>query len=84
MSKVIDIDVRDLPAPEPLEVIVNALGALEMGSYIKMIHRQIPNMLLPILKNNGFKWIIRDLQDEVRVYIYIKTDKEIEKELGNV
>ena len=84
MSKEIFIDVRDLPPPQPLEKIVDALGELDLGIYIKMLHRQRPNMLFPILKKNGFDFLIKEESDEVLIYIFIKKDKELKKELEDV
>ncbi len=84
MNKEIFVDVRELPAPEPLEVMVNTLGELEFGAYIKMHHRQMPNMLFPILTRNGYGYFVQKGEDEVFVYIYIKKDKQIKKELEDV
>lgn len=84
MSKEISIDVRDLPAPEPMEKIVNALGEVEIGTYIKMIHRQRPNMLFPILKQNGFDFLVKEDGEEILIFIFSKKDKDLKKELEDV
>jgi len=78
------LDVRDLPAPEPLEAVVNALGEVDTGVYIKMHHRQRPNMLFPILKKNGFDFCIKERDDEVYIFIYLKSDRDLKKEIEDV
>lgn len=69
------MDTRELPSPEPLERVLNTLSELKEGSYIKMIHRMEPALLFPILKNNGFDYLLRRGEgDEIRLYIFLRGD----------
>ena len=54
MAEVIRVDTRELPAPEPMERVLNRLGEIQEGSYLEMRHRMRPELLLNILRNNGF------------------------------
>lgn len=53
------IDVRDLPAPEPMQRVMPALEALVGGEYIHVIQRFEPHCLLLLLKNTGYEAIYR-------------------------
>lgn len=48
------IDVSALAHPEPLEIMTEAIGTLERGEYIRMIHRLEPLPLYEILLRRGF------------------------------
>ena len=74
MTEVIRIDTRELPAPEPMEKVLNRLGEIQEGSYLEMHHRMRPEMLLNILRNNGFDYRVREKHDEVFVYIFRSDD----------
>ena len=67
------VDVRELPAPEPLEKILNTLPEIGEGSYMKVLHRMEPALLFPILKQNGFDFLLKKA-GVVEVYIFLKRD----------
>ena len=48
------IDVSTLPAPEPLEAVLDALTHLSPGDYLRVLHRREPWPLFPILEERGF------------------------------
>ena len=77
MMREIVIDTRELPSPEPLERVVNALAEVTTGNYIKMVHRMEPLMLFPILKNNGFEYVKKPIGEEIEVYIFLKDDAAV-------
>lgn len=69
----IELDVRDLPTPEPMQVALSALFKLEQGEIIHFKHIMVPQLLLPRLNNHFYK-MIED--DEVDLYICHKDDEE--------
>ena len=72
------LDCRDLEAPEPLNLAVATLPKLDEQSYIKMIHRLEPMMLLTILKENNYGYDIKHTSNEVLIYIYKNDEKKRE------
>ena len=48
------IDVRDLPAPEPLQKILPAIDVLGAGEFLHVIHRREPIYLFRVLEETGF------------------------------
>ncbi len=48
------LDVRDLPAPEPLTQILSNLQSLSAGEYLVVYHRQEPCALFPKVSSIGF------------------------------
>ncbi len=50
-----ELDVRDLPAPEPFERIVETLSALPAGDTLRVIHRREPLLLYPALERLGWR-----------------------------
>ena len=70
----IELDVRDLPAPEPMQVALTALFKLQEGEIIHFHHIMVPQMLLPRL-NEHFYEILED-GDDVHLYICHKNDEE--------
>ena len=81
MMREIVIDTRELPSPEPLERVVNALAEVTTGNYIKMIHRMEPVMLFPILKNNGFDYFKKPDGESIMIYIFLKEDAAVRTHL---
>ncbi|MDF1880220.1 DUF2249 domain-containing protein [Sulfurimonas sp. MAG313] len=81
---IIELDVRDLPSPEPMQAALSALVKLKEGDIIHFHHRIKPDMLLPRL-NNYFYEMIED--DEVHIYICKKDDalcqQSIKELIGN-
>lgn len=56
MSQDIDLDVRGLPAPEPLEHCLEALADLAAGQRLKMQIDREPYPLYSILERDGFQY----------------------------
>ena len=69
----IELDTRELAAPEPFQVALSALVKLERGEIIHFKHRMVPMMLMPRLREYYFE-MIED--DEVDIYICHKNDKD--------
>ncbi len=49
----IELDVRELDHPLPLEMAINAFKKLSNSEIIHMIHRREPVPLFEIIANNG-------------------------------
>jgi hypothetical protein len=78
----IEVDVRDLEPPLPMQEVLSRVPELSVECYIKMIHRQEPKLLFDILNKRGCKFISRQFsEDEWNIYIYLNFADEIEKEL---
>lgn len=50
------LDVSDLPAPVPLERILDALSDLPAGDRLRVKHRREPYPLYLMLRNMGYRW----------------------------
>ena len=48
-------DVQDLPAPEPMQKIMEAVADLGEGQYVRMMHRMEPYPLYSVLEDMGFQ-----------------------------
>jgi hypothetical protein len=66
----IELDCRELEAPEPMERVLNNLYKIDEQNYIKMIHRIEPMMLYPVLQNNGYSHHTVLKNETVFIYIY--------------
>lgn len=55
----IELDVSELPAPEPFEQIMKALMVLSADEYLKVSHRRQPLLLYKPLTENGFKFHVQ-------------------------
>ena len=71
MNEVIELDVRELPAPEPIQEALSALVHLKEGVIIHFWHRMTPDMLMPRLGEYYYEMIE---EDEVHLYICKKDD----------
>jgi len=69
----IELDVRDMPAPEPMQAALSALFKLQEGEVIHFHHIMVPQMLLPRLNNHFFE--IKEEGDDVHLYICHKNDE---------
>ena len=69
----IELDARDLPAPEPFQLGLSALMRLKKGEVIHLRHRMVPMLLIPRLK--GYFYTIVE-EDEVDLYICHKDDED--------
>lgn len=70
----IELDVRDMPAPEPMQAALTALFKLNAGEIIHFHHVMVPQMLLPRLSNHFYE--IKEDGDDVHLYICNKDDEE--------
>lgn len=69
------LDVSDLEPCEPLERTLQAVGNLNAGEYLRVIHRREPHLLYPVLEKMGFDWRIRPGgASEFEIYIWKRTD----------
>jgi len=58
-------DTRNLPAPEPMMTILEALKNLQRGECLLMVHRMAPALLFPILERAGWFYEITPLKEEL-------------------
>jgi len=72
MSQVIELDVRELSAPEPIQEALSALVNLQVGVIIHFWHRMKPDMLMPRL---GSYYYEMKEEDEIHLYICKKDDE---------
>ena len=49
----IELDLRELPAPEPLQKVLAALDGMSAGDFLHALHRRDPQCLFPILEEMG-------------------------------
>lgn len=69
------LDVSELEPCEPMERALEAARDLQPGEYIRMVHRQEPRLLYPMLERLGMAWHTRE-SEPVEVLIY-RVDDEI-------
>ncbi len=60
----IELDVRDLEPPEPLQQALAALTALKPGEQLRMLHRREPFPLYAMLRERGFTYRTTQLADD--------------------
>lgn len=71
------LDLRHLPAPEPMERILDAVEALTPGHTIEALTPFWPAPLLPILESQGCAWRREPGPDgHDRVLIFLREDAE--------
>lgn len=64
------LDVRTLPPPEPMELTLLVLEKLPDGASLVQINERVPQFLLPILEDRGFRIsVLRTEGGEVRLEI---------------
>ena len=75
----IDLDVRGLPAPEPLQRVVALLPRLREGrTFIRMIHRQEPCLLFPILEKQALAYrMIQRSDGSFSIWIYPQQERQL-------
>ncbi len=77
--RVIELDVRTLEHPVPLEKAVSAFAVLAQGEVLHMIHRKNPLPLFDILGKQGGRY--RTYEDENGIWhILIARDPAIDLE----
>lgn len=69
--KVLELDVKELPMPEPMETIMHAIEILGSNEAIYVRHRKIPLYLLEELGNMPYRVFVSELtENDVRILIY--------------
>ena len=79
MSAKITLDTRELEAPEPMTLVLNALSELNENTFIKMVHRMEPVMLYTTLTNNDLNYKVVHNENDVSIYIWDNSFKEQSK-----
>lgn len=65
------IDVRELPLPQPMHAILEALDTLPAGTALFVYHKRIPVFLLPELAQRKFDYRVKEVtNDEVHLLIF--------------
>jgi hypothetical protein len=85
----ISLDVSELPAPEPLEKVLELISKTSKSEIICMIHRQHPCALLPLLTERGYSMkTVNSKNNLTYIYIWYSTNLDaeniIDKEITNV
>lgn len=74
-DKLIEIDVRPLPMPQPMHTILGELDKMGDDQALFVNHKRIPVFLLPELDEMGYTYRIKKISDgEVRLLIFKKPD----------
>lgn len=63
------LDVSALPAPEPLERVLDALADLPSGDRLCVIHHREPYPLYDLLKRMGYRWETQVEGERYRILI---------------
>ena len=72
-ENVIELDVRELPPPEPMMKILETLPQIDDNSVLLVHHHREPMMLYPKLEERGFEAITNKINDNYfKVLIYRK------------
>ncbi len=64
-----EIDVRMLEMPEPMVTILDELSRLPEGYGLLVHHKKVPQFLLPELKSRGYRWMTKEGENEVLMFI---------------
>ncbi len=63
MAQVLTVDGRNLPAPEPMERVLEAIEDLPSGDTVRfLIHRE-PYPLYDLLRRGGYAWTTEPQDD---------------------
>jgi uncharacterized protein (DUF2249 family) len=69
-DNVVVLDVRGLEPPEPMVRTLAALEELPAGATLVQLNVRVPQFLLPMLEERGFRYEVREQTDElVRLFI---------------
>jgi len=74
----VHLDLRNLPPPEPMERILEAIGELAPGDRIEALTPFWPAPLLPILEQQGCAWRREPTPSghHARITIFLREDAE--------
>ncbi len=75
-DRLIEIDVRDLPMPQPMMTILEALEDLRSGQTLFVQHKKVPVFLLPELKERGFGYRIKEITDHHVQLLIFKNEQK--------
>ena len=64
------VDVRELPAPEPLQKVLEVIDASAPQDVVCMIHRQNPHLLFDILMKRGLSFKVTETNEQFSIYIW--------------
>jgi hypothetical protein len=64
------VDVRSLPMPQPMLMILKSLEELRPDMALLVHHRKVPMMLLPELTERNLGYAIKQVDGEVYLIIY--------------
>ncbi len=75
------LDVSDYPAPEPLQMALEAIEQLAEGTFLHLHHRRYPRLLFEQLEKRGFESGTRSGPDDsCSVFIWKNGDVEASQE----
>jgi len=74
-GRMVTIDVRSLPMPQPMMRILEALQELGEDKALFVYHKKVPMFLLPELKTQHFGHVLRQSPDGVHMIIYREEEK---------
>ncbi len=78
----IDLDVSELPPPEPLDIILAKLQELGPGEWLCVRHRQQPYPLYNLLETGGLSWQVHYAgPGDFRILIWRPGDSAAEQEM---
>ena len=60
---VITVDCRELELPEPMVVVLEAIEKLQNSEVLKMLDRQSPRLLFPLLEERGMMTHLDKFED---------------------
>lgn len=72
------LDVSEMQAPKPMELVLEAMENLQDSQYIKMIHRMQPHPLYNILLDNGYRYKVDNANGLFNIFIWKASDKTAE------
>lgn len=73
------LDVSQLEPCEPLERILATIPNLQMGEYLRVLHRMEPYPLYSILTQQGYSWQSQPGQNvPIEIYIWRSDDTQAE------
>ena len=87
-ESIIEINVSELPAPEPLNRVLELLKVSKNDVVVCMVHRIKPCVLFDILAERGYASKITEVQNQFMIYIWHTSNDAaleiIEKDINRV
>ncbi|MGB5835071.1 MAG: DUF2249 domain-containing protein [Thiohalocapsa sp.] len=78
------LDVSDLPPPEPLERVLDALVDLPSGDRLALRHRRQPYPLYDLLRRMGYGWEVSGSEGDWRILIEPVADTDASRTLRSL